>query len=494
MAKSEKVWDAKVTNEENLWIYNCRDTVYTLEAAISLTQSAKDMGLTKVHDAQQRMFWPVLKAMQQGVRIDTKVRGELILEVQDQVAKREQFLIDVLGHPINPRSPKQMQALFYKDLNQPVIFTRAKKGVPSRPTLDDEALTKIALREPLLKPICNAIADIRTLGIFLSSFLLAALDEDGRMRCAFNIGGSESGKSAPKTYRLSSSENAFGSGANLQTIPSKKSKSLGKAKARGTIGLLGDPYSFPNLRRMFIPDPGKTWFDMDLDRADLQVVVWEANDAMLKAALHLGVDIHLMNAFVLARKDPPPLEELVESHAKYPDHRGPYEFDREFAKIFCHGTNYGGQPRTMAANTGRTIRDVERAQNIWFGAHPGILQWHTRVRDQVIKRRFIENRFGYRWYIFDRVETIIPEAIAWVPQSTVSIVINKIWMKIYEQAPEVDVLLQVHDSLCGQFDSSASTACLNKIKSLSSITVPYDDPLVIPVGIKTSTKSWGDVG
>lgn len=496
-----KDW-AKNQNEAELWYYNCEDCVYTLEVALAHRASIQAMStssrvpwtqLPAVHDFQQKMFWPVLKAMQRGVLIDQQKRLELIDEVAEQLKHREQFLADVLGHPLNPRSPKQMTALFYEDLKLPVQYTRAKKGVPARPTLNDDALMKLALIEPIARPLINCIADIRTLGQFLSNFLRKPLDVDGRMRCSYNIGGSESGKSAPKTYRLSSSENAFGSGTNLQNIPSEKSKSLGKAAARGNIGAIGDPYQFPNIRSMFVPDPGHTWFDGDLDRADLQVVVYEADDQMLKAALHMGADIHLMNAFILERREPPPLEELVETHPKYRDHRGPLKLQREFAKVFCHGTNYGGGARTMAANTGRTIADIDRAQKLWFGAHPGIKKWHDRVSDQVKRFRFVENRFGYRWYIFDRIDALLPEAIAWIPQSTVSIVINRIWMNIHEQLSEVEVLMQVHDSLCGQFLTSQKEVIIPKIRECGRIVIPYEDPLTIPFGLKTSEVSWGEV-
>jgi uracil-DNA glycosylase/DNA polymerase I-like protein with 3'-5' exonuclease and polymerase domains len=486
-----KDW-AKNMGEDQLWRYNCQDCVYTDEGGRVELDLVKKLGLESVHVFQQKLFWPVLQTMQRGVRIDIPRRAELVREVTNEVNRRKQFLLDLLGHPLNPASPKQMHSLFYGDLGQPPIMTRAKKGVPSRATLNDDALQTISIREPLLKPLINAISDIRTMGIFLSNFLEAELDEDGRMRCAYNIGGSASGKSAPKTYRLSSSENAFGSGTNLQNVPSEKSKSLGKAAARGSTTGLGDPYSYPNIRSMFIPDEGFTFFDGDLDRADLQVVVWEADDEMLKAALRMGVDIHTMNAFVLQNKSVPPLEELVESHPKYSDHRGPMKLLREFAKVFCHGTNYGGQPRTMAAHTGWPVKDVERAQAIWFGAHPGILRWHLRIKAQVNKSRFVENRFGYKWFIFDRVDSIIPEAIAWIPQSTVSIVINKIWMRIYEEIPEAQVLLQVHDSLAGQVPTPKKEELVKKIQEAGKIMIPYDDPLIIPFSVKTSEISWGD--
>lgn len=475
------------------WVYNCEDCIYTRESGEVLLQTADAMGLRAVHDAQQQMFYPVLKAMLRGVRVITDNRDRLAQEIQEQIDIRQSFLRTVLGCEININSNPQMHALFYQDLGQPVIMTRAKKGSPSHVTCDDEALQKIATREPLLKPVVNAIADIRTLGIFLGNFVLAQLDVDGRMRCSYNIGGSASGKSAPKTYRLSSSKNAFGGGANLMTIPSEKSKSVGKSKARGHIALIGDPYSLPNIRTMFGPDGGYTFFDMDLDRADLQVMAWDADDELLKAVCRLGVDVHLLNVYVLDQEEPPALEELVEGHPKYPDHRGPRKHKREFSKVFCHATDYLGKSRTVAAHTGRTVHEIDRAQKIYLARYKGIERWQLRIMEEVKKRRYVENKFGYRWYVFDRIDDqLMPEAVAWIPQSTTSIVINKAWYAIDQGLPEAQVLLQVHDSLAGQFPTHRKVHCLSELKRLAQVVVPYDDPLVIPVGISTSEVSWGD--
>ena len=60
-------------------------------------------------------------------------------------------------------------------------------------------------------------AQHRSLGVFLSTFCLMPLDTDGRMRCSFNVCGTE-------TMRFSSSENAFGTGGNLQNIPKGEEK------------------------------------------------------------------------------------------------------------------------------------------------------------------------------------------------------------------------------------------------------------------------------
>jgi DNA polymerase I-like protein with 3'-5' exonuclease and polymerase domains len=356
-----------------------------------------------------------------------------------------------------------------------------------RPTLDDDALMQIAVREPLLKPICNAVQDHRTLNVLLSTFVMAKLDADERMRCSFNIGGSQSGKSAPRTYRLSSSQNAFDGGANLQNVPSEKSKSMGKAIKRGTMG-----FELPNVRELYVPDPGNTFFDMDLDRADLQTVVWESEEPDFKKAMVMGVDLHLWNAYVLQGKEPPDLAELIEKHGNYLDHRARMKYAREFAKVFCHGTNFGGGAATMAKHVGVTTHESDRAQKIWFAAHPGIKRWHARTQAQILKYHMIENKFGYRWYIFDRVDGMLPEALAWVPQSHTACVINRIWMNLYKNLPEVQVLLQVHDSLAGQFPTHRKAVLLPQIRALSQVVIPYPDPLIIPTGLKLSEVSWGD--
>jgi DNA polymerase-1 len=364
-----------------------------------------------------------------------------------------------------------MTKLFYEDLQIKPVISKAKKGIPAHVTCDDKALEIIMQREPITRPLIRAIQEYRSLGVFLSTFVLAKLDYDKRMRCSYNICGTE-------TYRFSSSKNPFESGTNLQNIPKGNEEE-------------GDRLNLPNVRKLFVPDNGYTFFDMDLDRADLQVVVWEADDPELKSALHLGVDMHLLNAYTLAGKSLPPLEELCETHEKYSSHRIPFKKERQLAKSFIHGTNYGGGARTMAVAAGVTVHQADKFQQLYFGKYPGLKDWHERTLAQLTKHRFVQNAFGYRRYYFDRTDGLLPEALAWIPQSTVANVINRAWVEIYKNLPEVQVLLQVHDSLAGQFPTREKARLLPLMLQHSRITVPYDDPLVIPVGIKTSELSWG---
>lgn len=445
-----KEWDAK-TGEDQLWTYNCKDAVITFEVDDAQQSVVDKMGLREVHDFQQVLFWPVLHTMNKGIRVNTTARGAFAMQLQEEIALREQWLTDVLGEPLNIKSPLQMKRMFYETLGQRPIVSR-KSG---NTTCDDEALRKIGEREPLLAPVTNKIAELRSLGVFLSTFVNAPLDLDNRMRCSFNIAGTE-------TYRFSSSKNAFGSGLNLQNIP----------KGGGDSEL-----ELPNIRSLFIPDPGHTFFDIDLASADLRIVVWEADEPEMKSMLREGLD---------------PYTEIAKEFYHDPSITKK-DSRRQTFKSFAHGTNYLGTAKGLAERLGLSVHESEKTQKWYFNRFPRIKKWQDDLKDQVIKRRMVQNVFGYRCYFFDRIEgTIFNQAAAWVPQSTVACLINRAYVAIARDLPEVDILLQVHDSLAGQFPSYLGDWMTQQIVAKAEIVLPYSDPLAIPVGVKTSAKSWGD--
>lgn len=457
-----KTWHAAMS-EEQLWRYNGVDCVRTRECGEVEAQTIKTLGLEKVDEFQQKFFWPVLQCMQRGIAVDQKVRKAFALELMEEMEKRELFFHRTLGHPLNPRSSLQMTKLFYEDLRQKPNFTRAKKGVPGHLTCDDEALTRIAQNEPILRPLIRAIAEYRSLGVFLSTFVLAPLDFDGRMRTSYNVCGTE-------TFRFSSSENAFGSGTNLQNIPKGGDDDDG--------GL-----SLPNVRKIFVPDPGWTLFDTDLSKADLRIVTWEADEREMKAMLREGVD-----PYVEAARECYKDRTITKTRAD-----GSENPKYKMFKSFAHGTHYLGTPFGLAGRIGITVHEAEKTQRWYFGRFPAIKRWQVAFCERLREKRYVENIFGYRRYYFDRIsDDTCREAIAWLPQSTVALYINRIWMNLYEQYPHIWVLLQVHDSLVGQFPMHRKSECLRQLHEAGQIVLPYADPLIIPVGVKTSDRSWGD--
>lgn len=458
-----KNWDPKL-GERQLWIYNCVDCCRTYEIddsqQIAITSFAETWPqLPAVHEFQQSMFWPVLQTMNTGLRVNHQSKAELSAELATAIQARNDWITEILGFPLNINSSKQMQDLFYRLLAQTPIKKRTTKGMSI--TTDDSALERISVREPILKPLCDVIRELRSLNVFRSTFLEAPVDIDDRMRCSFNIAGTE-------TYRFSSSENAFGSGMNLQNIPSGDEDST-------------TSFPFPNIRKLFVcdedPEPME-YFDIDLDSADLRIVVWESNCLEMKQMFAEGLKPYVEVAKEYYR-DP-----TIDKH--HPSYK--------LFKALCHGTNYLGTPSGLSGRIGLNVADVERIQNWYYEKFPEIKNWQDDLKSRVMSDRYVENVFGYRCYVFDRIEgTIFNQMVAWVPQSTVGCLINRGYRNIHANETDIQVLLQVHDSLAGQYPARIRDEAIGKVLDHCAVPLPYaSGELIIPVGIKTSTKSWGD--
>ncbi len=262
-------------------------------------------------------------------------------------------------------------------------------------------------------------------------------------------------------------------------------------------------YPVPNVRKLIVPDGGFEVASVDLSGADAQTVAWESNDQDLKAAFRAKIKIHAHNAKSMFRGK-------VTTGFEQPYY--------DLCRTGVHLVNYVGGDETLAAAMGFSVWEARAFRDEWFGLHPRILDWHDRIQDQLNRTRQVSNKFGYRRFYFDRVEGILPEAIAWIGQSTTACVtyrgfslmecwdtIQKFpereqlfepWMielsRILLTELDLQMYLQVHDELVFQYPIMYREEVLKRVHPLIHITVPYDDPLIIPWGLKTSTRSWGE--
>lgn len=247
--------------------------------------------------------------------------------------------------------------------------------------------------------------------------------------------------------------------------------------------------SKPAIRSLIVPDPGYVICDADLGGADAQVVAAEANDEILLQAFREGLDVHSLNAEMVWGS------RFTNATGDKKNKTTPRGKMRDDCKRATHGTNYGASYRTIAAVLGWLQHEAELFQRRWFEIHPGILDWHNRVASDLRTKRSVANRFGYRIIYFDRVDSLLPEALAWIPQSTVALTTFK-GAEAVDNAlnagprERVQWLLQVHDSLVFQILSHEVSTVLPLVAKLLPVPIPYDRPLTIPWKIGISAKSW----
>lgn len=457
-----------------LFRYNCKDTCTTFEAAQGLGQLIEAAGLKEQFASRMHYANYVYRMMMRGVQRCPKRTRRMIREVDVAVGRRVQLIEKLAGKKVDFASSVQVANFLFKDKG----FKPTAKTDKGKPSTKDEALQKLVEKTPEAAEFCTPILEARSLSTIKSNFLQAQLDPDGRLRSSWMATGTE-------TFRLTSSKNAYRRGGPLQNITDGKHTHSGRP--------------LPNLRSTIVPPQGHVYWNCDLERADLQVVAWEADDASLKKMLKDRVDMHLVNACDLFDLKNLPYEECFESHPKYQEHKERHEQPRHFAKTFVHLTNYGGKARTCAAKTHTTVHKADLLQRRWFSLHNGIERWHQWTMACLLGNRTVRNKFGYRRVYLGRIEDSFTEALAWVPQSTVGIVISHVQMNMEDDVGgrypvDFGIELQGHDSLAGWMNRDKQEVILPLMRAAAEkVIVPYDDPLYIPLELALSEDSWGNV-
>lgn len=216
-------------NPEQYWTYNCKDCVITYEVWEALQPLISSAGLQKQLDHQMAVRVQALQMMYRGANFDPVRRAEIQLELMEQQAQvafrlekvQAVYLAWKLEGVTKPadikrinkhgkfyESPHQCTQFLYDYLQLPKQYNKKTKRVTS----DDNAITALIKKEPLIAPVLKLLQGYRSLGVFKSTFADVAIDTDLRWRSALNVSGTE-------TFRFSSSGDAFGFGTNMQNIP-----------------------------------------------------------------------------------------------------------------------------------------------------------------------------------------------------------------------------------------------------------------------------------
>jgi len=140
-----------------------------------------------------------------GLNVDKVGLDKKRIEIGDELIIKQAELDEVADYPFNVASPKQCTEYFYNHKGIKPYINR-KTG---RPTCDDKAMSRIIRRYGLKE--ARVVQEIRSLAKLKSTYLDIELDKQGRISCAYNPRGTNTG-------RLSSSQTIFNTGMNLQNL------------------------------------------------------------------------------------------------------------------------------------------------------------------------------------------------------------------------------------------------------------------------------------
>jgi DNA polymerase I-like protein with 3'-5' exonuclease and polymerase domains len=437
---TDNVGPDEITNQtERDWIYNGLDCCVTREVLDAIEPQLDEVtGAT--YDFSRALQGPVLEMNLRGVLVDQQRKNEVIDELYDKIdileRNLERIVLEGVGMPgFNWRSNPDLQTLFYEKLQIPVVTFKG------RPTVNRNALEKMEAYT-IAKPIVAHMSAMRELAKKIG-VLKTGIDPDGRIRTTYNIAGTDTG-------RFSSSGSAFGTGGNLQNIEE-------------------------SLRSIFISDPGYKFAKCDAKSGESFVVgaiEWNLfNDPTYLEACESG-DPHT----AVARICWPQLGWTGDLKRDKAIAEGPYyrHYSYRFmCKKLGHGSNYGGFPATLAAQTKLPVEVVIAFQPKYFGAFPAHQQWQEWVKKQVMTKGVMTSLMGRRrWFFGHRNDPdTFRAAIAYDPQGSLADIVNAamlhIWRKNY-----VIIVLQDHDALTFMYPEEIEDEIIPQIMQDLVIRVP----------------------
>lgn len=463
---------------DTVWKYNGID-VWTEHEIMEeqLLHDLDDPGVMKVFRHEMELLEVLWGVSKRGIRIDTEKLEKLRVQLNAEFKSMQLALAAFAGKSINVKSRLDVNWLLFERLGmKPVKMNK------SGPANDDKTLAALRIKAMTEHQVLvlDLIRDIRSRRTLLSNFLEVGFDDDGRARGHYNPGGTNTG-------RLSSSKfYPTGNGTNQQNIPRDD-----------------------RVRRIYAADLGYEFGYSDLERAESLVVAHLTNDPRMLADHAPGTDAHRSLAAVLFDRPEGEITGDQRYMGKQTRHAGNY---MQGWKTFMTNVNQ----RSDKTGVSIDAAEAKRLIGIYRDVHPFLPQWWRDIKQELYRSRTLYNLLGRRRIFYGHVDSILPEAVAFTPQSTVGDTLNvgllavhgvrspliseEAWEEKAELARQLkaldfQVLNQVHDAIGYQYPIGRRDEVNSLVRKLLSVelTVPKTyETFRIPVEIQVGS-SWGDL-
>jgi DNA polymerase I-like protein with 3'-5' exonuclease and polymerase domains len=408
----------------------------------------------------------------------------------EDIEKTMSELAHTVGHPVNPQSPKQLQKLFFEELNRvPTKWTKGGKSGIKQPSTDSEVLGAwVEDGDPIAKLILECRSLVKTRGTYIEG-PLALVDDNLRIHTQLKQHGTVTG-------RLSSKE------PNLQNLPRPGS----------------DKY---RIREAFVAPPWKALLVRDYEQLEMRIMAHFSQDPRMLQAILDGLDLHCFTVSLMYGYD---YDEVIEAKKakKNPTDRQQLILDaRQAAKAIGFGLIYGIGPKklgiNLSADLGKevTLQDAQGMISRYFGIFQGVQAFIKSTHHRCKKTEFVRTIIGRKRRLpginaqggSDDDDDVNAKGIAAMArrQSVNSIIqgtaadIAKAAMIRCEMDPELrtldaQLLMQIHDELIFEVPDNPETKALVDKRVVEIMEEPFPgQSLSVPIPTDGSfAYTWAD--
>ena len=316
----------------------------------------KELQEQNLWDLYTRIEMPLIGILAQmeadGVKIDPAMLGAYSRVLSKELVQIEQEARDLAGEPtLNLSSPRQIGVVIYEKLG---LNPRAKKNQRDNYPTDEETLTEMADRHPIIGKILEFRAVKKLLSTYIDPLPALADPRDGKVHTTYT-------QALTATGRLSSIK------PNLQNIPIRTERGM-------------------KIREAFVPSDPDGWIvSADYSQIELRLMAHLSGDEHLVAGFAHGADVHRATAARIFHVSP----EAVTAE------------QRRHAKVANFGIIYGISAFGLSQRMGISRTEARDFIEEYFKSYPGVKAYMERVIAEARDKGYVETIFGRKRFLPD---------------------------------------------------------------------------------------------
>jgi DNA polymerase-1 len=429
----------KITN------YACEDADLTYQLKEIFEKELEKNYLDNLSATMEMPLIPVLADMEQtGIKIDTNALNEFAKELNKELIKTEEKIIEQAGIYFNISSPKQLGEILFDKMK---LDPNAKKTKTKQYSTSEETLQKLLDKHPIV----GDVLEFRSLKKLLSTYVEALPklinEKTGKIHTTYQ-------QAVASTGRLSSKN------PNLQNIPIREERGR-------------------EIRKAFIPsDKEHVLLAADYSQIELRVMAHMSQDTNMIEAFNKNEDIHTSTAAKIFH-----VENIDDVSSD----------QRRKAKTANFGIIYGISAFGLSQRLGVPRTEAKQLIDDYFEGFPKVKEYMDKSIAKAREKGYVETMLGRKNMLKDinsrnAIVRGVSEryAINAPIQGSAADIIKLAMIDIFDEMQEKNykskMILQVHDELIFDVHKPELEEIKNLVRTKMEGAVKLSIPLTVDVG------------
>ena len=422
--------------------YAAEDADITLQLFEKLSEIIDKNSNNILKTIDYPLLFVLLEMEQKGALIDTSHLNELSKDFGAKLLNLVKKIHEASGSVFNIDSPKQLSEILFEKLK---IDTKGlKKTSTGYFSTSESVLQKLSDQNEIVKDIL----EYRSLAKLKSTYtdkIADICDQNSRVHTSYH-------QAVTSTGRLSSSD------PNLQNIPIRTKEGI-------------------TIREAFIAPANKKILAMDYSQIELRLMAHYSQDPIMLTSFKKNEDIHKRTASEIFGT------ELSEVDGEM----------RRRAKTINFGLLYGMSAFGLSNQLGVSRAEADIFLNNYFERYSAVKKFMSDIIEKSKETKYVETLYGRKIHVpnisannYMVRQAAERAAINGPLQGSAADIIKIAMIKIDEwinlNAPEIKMILQVHDELIYEVPDTFSENDLLPILDLMENTTEIDVPLKVEYG------------